>query len=211
MKKAAAMRPPLWVIYCNRFYMGASPGIPPAPPWCGGNTVSAGRGSSDPSGTHGTRQRTTQHRSGTHKRRLENTHGKGQLVNVFAGQPAPLEIFTSAGVQRGFIAFPAGSEDFSGSGGGVIAADRDILEHGPVKAKILTVGAVVDTSQEPKLGPSRSWATAAARSSGTGSAAAVSCGAATGACAGVCGALLRFKSATASKTAATIKAPPKAL
>ena len=68
--------------------------------------------------------------------------GKGQLVNVFAGQPAPLEIFTSAGVQRGFIAFPAGSEDFSGSGGGVIAADRDILEHGPVKAKILTVGAV---------------------------------------------------------------------
>ena len=42
-------------------------------------------------------------------------------------------------------------------------------------------------------------------------AAAVSCGAATGACAGVCGALLRFKSATASKTAATIKAPPKAL
>ena len=44
MKKAAAMRPPLWVIYCNRFYMGASPGIPPAPPWCGGNTVSAGRG-----------------------------------------------------------------------------------------------------------------------------------------------------------------------
>ena len=76
-KKAAAKRPPLWVIYCNRFYMGASPGIPPAPPWCGGNTVSAGRGSSDPSGTHGTRQRTTQHRSGTHKRRLENTHGQG--------------------------------------------------------------------------------------------------------------------------------------
>lgn len=136
------MRPPLWVIYCNRFYMGASPGIPPAPPWCGGNTVSAGRGSSDPSGTHGTRQRTTQHRSGTHKRRLENTHGQGPACKCVAGQPAPLEIFTSAGVQRGFIAFPAGSEDFSGSGGGVIAADRDILEHGPVKAKILTVGAV---------------------------------------------------------------------
>ena len=51
--------------------------------------------------------------------------GKGQLVNVFAGQPAPLEIFTSAGVQRGFIAFPAGSEDFSGSGGGVIVAPRE--------------------------------------------------------------------------------------
>ena len=142
MKKAAAMRPPLWVIYCNRFYMGASPGIPPAPPWCGGNTVSAGRAvrirvvhTAPVSVPHNIG-------AGRIKGVWRIPTGKGQLVNVFAGQPAPLEIFTSAGVQRGFIAFPAGSEDFSGSGGGVIAADRDILEHGPVKAKILTVGAV---------------------------------------------------------------------
>ena len=136
------MRPPLWVIYCNRFYMGASPGIPPAPPWCGGNTVSAGRGSSDPSGTHGTRQRTTQHRSGTHKRRLENTHGQGPACKCVCRAARAAGNLTSAGVQRGFIAFPAGSEDFSSSGGGVIAADHNILEHGPVKAEILTVGAV---------------------------------------------------------------------
>ena len=48
--------------------------------------------------------------------------GKGQLVNVLAGQAAPLEIFAGAAVKACLVNVPVGAQYLGGAGGGIVRA-----------------------------------------------------------------------------------------